>query len=854
MLKNPSISRNLTIGLCIIVLLLSSLGLFINYAIQMKKGRTQLLNRGSEYVHSISDALKFALWNLNLENIEIIAKAYSNNELIVKLLIFNASDEILFSYDDSNHYTAAPENKKIIVYEGDKVGSIHLNLTDVFLKQSHRQMLLTGIITITITLLSLLGLTSLLLRLFLQKPLNVLSSIAKHYAEGKYHTGETSLVHVEFKNFFLVLSAMGNKIQNQMKTLTASNMKLMAAEAKYRSIFENAIEGLFQLSSAGTVISANPALSKIMGYDSRQSIKNDINIITEHLFVNQNEQLDFFNDLSTKEQLSGLIIKGTRRNGSYFWGELTIRNVLGSDNTFLYYEGSLIDITERKNREKAEIDRKAAQAAAQARSVFLNNSGQGFLSFGPDFLVEKEYSRECEKIFEHAIANVSIADLLYPIDAVSRANLEKNLVHILSEEDNYKQELYLSLLKKEYLVEDKFVEAEYRVIAENKMMLILTDVTPQKKLENEVKSERNRLKFVVSAIRESNYFFEILDDFKQFENYGFQALIASKNDLTKILAELYRIVHTFKGLFAQQDFPNITVALHKMEDKLSKIRQNTTETAYELSDLMNTYGCLKALNKDLAIIEEILGKDYLKKKERRNEVSISREQAKKIEVMAQKLIDLEPGLIDEDTRDLLRETEKILHINIKDLIGFYLNSAIKLAERLKKDINRFGVEGDDVFVDTPTYSPFIRTLVHVFRNAVDHGIETSEEREEHGKEEDAELICSIKKIDGKQTGERVIISISDNGRGLDTSRILEKAVERGILTREEAPHIPAGKIHKIIFNGNFSTNENVTELSGRGVGLDSVRAELDKLGGDIEIDTEPGKGTTFQFSIPLVGP
>ncbi|OQY13040.1 MAG: hypothetical protein B6I31_01850 [Desulfobacteraceae bacterium 4572_19] len=493
----------------------------------------------------------------------------------------------------------------------------------------------------------------------------------------------------------------------------------------------------------------------------------------------------------------------------------------------------------------------AVEVAAQARREFLDNSGQGFLSFGHNLLTGNEYSRECESIFGLPIAGEPITTLLCPTDAVSKANLEKNFINILSEKDDYKQELYLSLLKKEYHVKDKFIEAEYKIIAKSKMMLILTDVTRQKKLENTVQNERNRLRFVVSAIRESNYFFEILNAFEKFYKHDFPKLSVAENDQVKIMAELYRNIHTFKGLFAQQGFPNIPNALHKMEDHLSKIRQNKTGVTCELSDLMETYGCMVALNKDLVIIEEMLGKEFLRKKERRNDVVVSREQAKKIEVMAQRLIELGPSIIDEETRGLLRETEKILQANLKDLIGFYLNNAIKLANRLKKDIGHFGVEGDDVFVDTATYSPFIRTLVHVFRNAVDHGIETSEEREELGKEEDALLICSVKKNIDKQTGDQIIISISDNGRGLDTARIRNKAVERGILTKEDAHGLPDSEIHHIIFNENFSTSETVTELSGRGVGLDSVRTELSKLGGKIEIKTELKRGTTFRFIIPI---
>lgn len=292
---------------------------------------------------------------------------------------------------------------------------------------------------------------------------------------------------------------------------------------------------------------------------------------------------------------------------------------------------------------------------------------------------------------------------------------------------------------------------------------------------------------------------------------------------------------------------HIPGALHQLEEQLSKIRRNEAADSAEFYGLLETFKCQDALKKDLGIIESVLGADFLKQKERRSDISISREQAEKIEAMAKKILKLDPDILDKETYEVLHETQKILYVNLKYMIEFYLDSAVKLAARLGKEIEVYEVNGDDIFVDTSIYTPFTRTLVHVFRNAVDHGIETPDEREELEKEDETQLTCSI-----REEKDQLVISIFDNGRGLNSSRIRDKAVELGIFAQEDIQNISDEEVHRLIFKENFSTSEKVTELSGRGVGLDSVRAELAKLCGEVEIETESGKGTTFRFIIPMV--
>ncbi len=156
------------------------------------------------------------------------------------------------------------------------------------------------------------------------------------------------------------------------------------------------------------------------------------------------------------------------------------------------------------------------------------------------------------------------------------------------------------------------------------------------------------------------------------------------------------------------------------------------------------------------------------------------------------------------------------------------------------------IEGGDTKLDKVIVEKIAEPMIHLIRNAIDHGIETVEERREIGKSETAQV-----KIKAYQEGGSVIIEVSDDGRGIDVERIKKKALEKGLYTEEELSQMNKDQILGIIFQSGFSTKEHATELSGRGVGMDVVVRTLRDLGGDATLSTEKGLGTTVRLSLPL---
>jgi two-component system chemotaxis sensor kinase CheA len=137
-------------------------------------------------------------------------------------------------------------------------------------------------------------------------------------------------------------------------------------------------------------------------------------------------------------------------------------------------------------------------------------------------------------------------------------------------------------------------------------------------------------------------------------------------------------------------------------------------------------------------------------------------------------------------------------------------------------------------------------LIHIIRNSIDHGIEDPEEREKNGKPEEGKLI-----LEAFQESNHIVIQVTDDGRGLDPEKIKKKAVSNGLYTSDEVDRLNEREVFNLILLPGFSTAEKVTGTSGRGVGMDVVKKNIEKLNGILDIDSKLGKGTQIRLKIPL---
>lgn len=206
--------------------------------------------------------------------------------------------------------------------------------------------------------------------------------------------------------------------------------------------------------------------------------------------------------------------------------------------------------------------------------------------------------------------------------------------------------------------------------------------------------------------------------------------------------------------------------------------------------------------------------------------------------MVQAVSDLE-----RHTRELQDQVMNIRMVPIGSIFGRFRRLIRDLSGSLGKDI-RLELVGEDTELDKSMVEHLADPLMHLVRNAADHGLETEGDRVAAGKSPHGTITLAA-----RHQGGNVVVDISDDGKGLDSARILAKAVERGLV----APGVELSpeRIHEFIFAAGFSTAQAVTDLSGRGVGMDVVKRSVDTLNGSISIVSTPGQGTRFRITLPL---
>jgi two-component system chemotaxis sensor kinase CheA len=197
------------------------------------------------------------------------------------------------------------------------------------------------------------------------------------------------------------------------------------------------------------------------------------------------------------------------------------------------------------------------------------------------------------------------------------------------------------------------------------------------------------------------------------------------------------------------------------------------------------------------------------------------------------------------TSELQMQVLKMRMIPVEKVFKKFPRIVRNLSRDLGKDVN-LEIVGEETELDRSVVDEIGDPLIHLIRNALDHGIEMPEDRVAAGKNKTGTVVLSA-----THEGNHIIISIRDDGKGIDAEKLSKKALEKGLVTEEQLASMSQKEILDIIFLPGFSTKEKATDLSGRGVGMDVVKTNIKKLNGLIEVRTEPGKGSEFILKLPL---
>ena len=197
------------------------------------------------------------------------------------------------------------------------------------------------------------------------------------------------------------------------------------------------------------------------------------------------------------------------------------------------------------------------------------------------------------------------------------------------------------------------------------------------------------------------------------------------------------------------------------------------------------------------------------------------------------------------TTNLHEAVMKVRMMPIEGVISKFPRMIRDLNKKLNKKMELY-ITGEETELDRTVLDEIGDPIMHLLRNSADHGLESAEVRAERGKPEVGSIY-----LNAFQEGNNVVIEVADDGNGIDVEKVKSKAVEKGTLTQEQADALTEKEAIDLLFKPSFSTSDKITDVSGRGVGLDVVKSKIEALGGDVEVKTKYGEGSTFSIRLPL---
>lgn len=347
--RKKSITSTLTILLVLTVIVVSLTSVAVTYTIQFKRSYSELESKADSLINALGDILAIPLWNLDRQNISQIAEAYAHDEIFELLEIRDTNGDIYFNFTRRKREENYPLIKRSakITYNGETIGNVTLALSTKLLQKLNRQILMTGVGMLLLAVLALSIATSTFFRRVLKRLFYQVDLIAAAYSHGNYDPQKHQILYEEFTPLINILEEMSTALKLRMS-------EIKEAEKKYRSIFENAVEGIFQTTLEGTFASVNPAFAAMLGFDTPEELIHEISDINLQLYVNEDERRKYLEILEKEKHVFGYDVQFYTKDKMIVWLQLYSRLITKEQNDNVLIEGMALDITTQKQSEAAQ--------------------------------------------------------------------------------------------------------------------------------------------------------------------------------------------------------------------------------------------------------------------------------------------------------------------------------------------------------------------------------------------------------------------------------------------------------------------------------------------------------------------
>ncbi|MBF0277635.1 MAG: hypothetical protein HQM13_07595 [SAR324 cluster bacterium] len=488
-------------------------------------------------------------------------------------------------------------------------------------------------------------------------------------------------------------------------------------------------------------------------------------------------------------------------------------------------------------QEVAQKEKALAEEQRQLTQEVLDHIGQGSFSInqageiGNFSKVAKDYLNRRE------LAGAPFADIAFRKNRKALREYYRAL-NMLFGGNEFDPEVILSMLPDEVTINKRIFKLFYFFVQDSKgyvmsVFVRMEEVTLERKLA--AKEEQNR-RIHEKMQQNIGGFMTMLDNINNsnnlIEQFAEEYIDTEKQPDSDHIGALMRNLHGSKGLSGQFEIESLKDVLHELEDCLRGIDQNGI--MIYIDRFNNLLMKLQAEYMHAVSFKENLGEKIV-------------EILEGVSFTQTEYLEMKQAVIEGDFQSLRPLVLSKTNVPPSKIIENWETDIHRLAESLDKAIDLKLETQEGLFIPKELAQTLNVELGHLYRNCVDHGIESKSRRQELGKNEIGSITVKV-----YQKVQTLVLVIKDDGAGMDTEKIVEIARNNPNLSQKLVSHyVDTGKFWKILFLPGFSAAGKVTKLSGRGVGLDAVQAAIRNLGGNIVMASEPGKGSVFFIEIPL---
>ncbi len=484
------------------------------------------------------------------------------------------------------------------------------------------------------------------------------------------------------------------------------------------------------------------------------------------------------------------------------------------------------------------LDKKVNERTEDIR-LLLDHSGQAFLSLNEQSQIQPDYSKLTNVYIGDNIRGVDLWEILYS-DSIETASLMRATIERAIHEQSFlRRQSYMAILPDtmnfnghELDIEYKWIKTDYK----EQIMVIMTDVTYEKSLMQQLNNEANENWTTLKIILNSNEFWDLFDEFENFMTIQAYRIIDTSVDFELVKEYLIKKLHYYKGNFSIYGLESIVEGIHNLE---SELINSSIESLHMIKTILynsNVFIVLKERLNNMLLTEGVDIYSY------RETVLISKSKLNSItSSLKQRYGD--------EAADLIGDIKTLNHQPFRNLFDSYVDYVSVLGKNIGKQINPLQIIGGEFIIDPLNYEGLSRSMVHVFRNIVDHGIEKPELRYERGKPVAGNIEM---KISLNSRGENPFISmrIKDDGAGINEVALRSSVAESLGYDEEKMSLIDRTDMLQFVFSPEITTKTKGDIVSGRGLGMTILKEEILELGGRIRIESEELIGLNIVIEVP----